>query len=352
MINTYRFPMHLNLIKRMTFTGICLFLLMTITHEGFSQDIHFSNYSAVPVFLNPATTGMFNGDLRLITAYKNQWANITNPYSTFYSSFDVNLSNNKVTNKIIGASLSFFNDKAGSTQMGSSQANLSVACNVQVNDQNYIGAGIKAGIAEMGYTTANVRWDSQYSNGIVDPSAPTGETDMNASFRYLDFGGGALWTFNGENNLKASSGIAFSKAGSAFFEGNLDNPYKLVLHSTGQIPIAKGSTFLVPYLSYIQYASNTEFNIGSLFKYDIGLNSKYTGKNMGSAVYIGAIYRNKDAVIAIAKLDFRNFLSFSFCYDITISELSVATRKSGGPELSLTYIGHLKPVKSNSKTFL
>ncbi len=328
-----------------------LILMLGMINESFSQDVHFSNYSAVPVFLNPATTGFFDGKFRLITAYKSQWGSFANPYKTFYSSLDVNFSDGKVTNKIIGASLSFYNDKAGTSQMGTSQANLSVACNIQLNENNFLGAGIKAGIAQMSYST-NILWDSQYSNGIIDPGVPSGESNLNSSFNYLDFGTGLLWSFNGENELKSTTGISVNKTSSPFLPGAIDRPYKIAIHSTAQIPISNGSTFLIPYFSYINHTPNQEFNIGSIFKYDMGLNSKYTGRNFASAVYLGAIYRYQDAVIVITKLDLKQFLSLSFSYDINVSALNVASQRNGGPELSISYIGHIKGRSKTDKTFL
>lgn len=314
------------------------------------QDIHFSNYSAVPVFLNPATTGMFEGDIRFITAYKNQWSGFSNSFKTFYSSFDANLSDPS-SNKIIGTGLSFYNDKAGASQMGISQFNLSVACNLKVNDNNFFGAGLKAGIAQIGYNT-NVIWDSQYSNGVVDPASSSGEMNLNTNTNYFDMGGGLLWTFANDNNLKATTGLSWSKSGSAFFDGNISNPNKFAAHSTAEIPVGSTPTSVLPYISYIQYSTSSEMNIGSIFKYDLGLNSKYTGRNTSSAVYLGAIYRYGDAIVAVSRLDYKRMLSIGFCYDITISSLSNATQRNGGPEISLSYIGNFKGKGKTGKAFL
>ena len=64
---------------------ILLLLLMfaeTIGY-GYAQDLHFSQYFNSPLLVNPANTG-FNPDydFRVGGNYRNQWANVGNPYKT------------------------------------------------------------------------------------------------------------------------------------------------------------------------------------------------------------------------------------------------------------------------------
>src|SRR3546814_18997064 len=56
-------------------------LLGGVAHGAFAQDPHLSQYYSSPLFLNPALTGMFNGEFRLSGNQKTQWGRITNPYS-------------------------------------------------------------------------------------------------------------------------------------------------------------------------------------------------------------------------------------------------------------------------------
>ncbi len=333
---------------------LLIFMFIFTNMYAFSQDVHFSNYSAVPLFLNPATTGMFDGSFRLTTAYRNQWGRFSNPYNTFYSSFDYNFSNNKPKKSILGAGLSFYNDKAGTTQMGNSQVNLSLGCNIILNDKHTIGGGLKTGIGQMSYNP-NVRWGNQYSesDGSVDVSLPSGEMNMNTSVTYFNYGAGILWNFSGENNLKSNAGIAVNKILSQQVNGMQDDNLKLSFHSTTQVPL-NNSLFILPYISYILNGVNTETNLGAILKYDSGLNSRYTGRNFASAIYLGTIYRFQDAIIIITKMDMKKFLSLSLCYDINVSPLKIASRGNGGLEISISYMGLSKSGKSgkSNKTFL
>jgi hypothetical protein len=44
-----------------------------LSEEGKGQDIHFSQYYASPLSLNPANTGNYDGDWRLMNSYRQQW---------------------------------------------------------------------------------------------------------------------------------------------------------------------------------------------------------------------------------------------------------------------------------------
>ena len=55
-----------------------LFLLGKIS----AQDPHFSQFFSSPLTLNPAFTGKFDGSLRVMGNYRNQWPTINNAFTT------------------------------------------------------------------------------------------------------------------------------------------------------------------------------------------------------------------------------------------------------------------------------
>ena len=60
---------------------------------SFAQDIHFSQFNNSPLNLNPAQTGLFNGDWRFVGNLRNQWSSVPVPYRTFSLSTDTTLEN-------------------------------------------------------------------------------------------------------------------------------------------------------------------------------------------------------------------------------------------------------------------
>ena len=54
------------------FLGICIFAAFSV-NEMRGQDVHFSQFNETPQLLNPGATGVYNGYMRGIINYKNQW---------------------------------------------------------------------------------------------------------------------------------------------------------------------------------------------------------------------------------------------------------------------------------------
>ncbi|WP_425273468.1 type IX secretion system membrane protein PorP/SprF [Pseudomonas morbosilactucae] len=47
-----------------------------------SQDFSFSQFYEMPMLRNPALSGIFNGDIRVSSVYRNQWGSISVPFQT------------------------------------------------------------------------------------------------------------------------------------------------------------------------------------------------------------------------------------------------------------------------------
>ncbi len=68
-------------------------LLLTIilwSVISFAQDIHYSQFYASPLTLNPALTGVNECNYRIGAMYRNQWKSVTTPYQTPSISFEIN----------------------------------------------------------------------------------------------------------------------------------------------------------------------------------------------------------------------------------------------------------------------
>ena len=82
------------------------------TVSAVAQDIHFTMWDAMPITTNPATTGVFPGDHRGVVNYRNQWASIGNPYTTYSVMADAGMFKNKWQNGFMGIGLNVYKDVA------------------------------------------------------------------------------------------------------------------------------------------------------------------------------------------------------------------------------------------------
>ena len=112
-----------------------------------AQDIHFSQFYAAPITLNPAMTGLMNGNYRGTAIYRDQWRSVSSPYVTIGTAFDINLFKGKWENDYFGLGLMFTDDFAGSSSFTSMQMMFFFSLS---QDYRYtqISIGIQGGISQ------------------------------------------------------------------------------------------------------------------------------------------------------------------------------------------------------------
>lgn len=323
--------------------GIMLFVC---GNASWAQDIHFSQFSETPVYINPAMSGMFNGDQRIILNYKNQWASIGAPYRTFALSFDAGLLK-KHDNAHLGVGIFVFNDRAGDNEMGITQALASVSGIIKVGSGQRLSAGIQGGYAQRSLSTDNMQWGEQYNGLSYDSSLPNGEPGTFNSFGYADMAGGLAYSYvRDETNLSSNDNFKFKIGGSfshftrpalEFYNGADKLGFKYIGHMNLSFGIQHTNTAVQPAVFYAQQAGSREIVGGCMFRYTLREGSKYTGLIDETALSIGAYYRFNDAVMPGILLEYSNF-AFGLSYDINASKLKAASNARGGIEFSLRYI--------------
>src|SRR5687767_631950 len=79
-----------------------------------AQDIHFSQFNASPLTLNPALTGKLSCTYRFAINYRNQWNSVPAPYETYSAAFDALAKTSKYDNgQGFGFGALIFNDVSG-----------------------------------------------------------------------------------------------------------------------------------------------------------------------------------------------------------------------------------------------
>lgn len=332
---------------------ILQFLITLLAFSGATglsaQDLHFSQFYMSPLALNPAMPGAQH-DLQTAFNYKNQWQSIGNPYKTMAFSFDMRVNKNKVSRGFLAAGVNFFSDKAGDAKMGTTQGNLAVAYHVRLNASNTLGAGIMTGFAQRSMNFGALKWGNQYDgtayNSALSPDEPAG----NNSFSYLDLGAGIDWNFDNlsgrkqvtsNHDQKFNLGVALFHVNQpkySFYATQEEKLYmKTIVHGTGTFSIVNSNVAIVPGFMYARQGPAQEIYAGSLIRYVIGMDSKYTGFKQGAAFSVGAYMRAKDAVAATMLLEYANY-ALGVSYDVNTSSLRTASNARGGFEISLRYV--------------
>jgi type IX secretion system PorP/SprF family membrane protein len=333
-------------------------LIISLGSCVYSQDIHFSQFNEFPSQLNPAITGVTN-NLRASLQYKTQWGSVTVPYKTYGASFEMKFNqkpweqedNNqfyKKATKNMSWGISVFNDKAGDGDMGLTQANFSLSSPVALNEKNTLAIGLQASFAQRSLDYTKLIWPDQYNGSTYDVSMNSGENFSSSKFTYGDFAAGLLWTYGkGEmymtanDEVKANAGVALyhiNKPKETYISNTAElMDMKVVVHGGLIFGIKNTNLDIAPSFMLDFQGPAKEIVAGTLFKYNLREDSKYTGNVKSATVSVGGYYRNNDAIIPTLLLEIGQY-ALGISYDLNVSDLSTASTHRGGIELTLRFV--------------
>lgn len=311
-----------------------------------AQDIHFSQYNASPLLLNPALSGMNAGDYRVYVNFRTQWMTVANgnTYRTFAGGADMSIGKFTRHNSFAGLGISFFSDQAGEVNLNSNHVDISFAYHFMLNRKGtqQLSAGLQGGFNHRSINPSKAIFDSQYDylNGTVDPSGNR-ETFGRTKVMFADAGFGLVYSAITRKQANYYLGFAlnhlnqpkvsFRVNGSEGSDEKL--PMKISVHGGAAIPLSSRMA-VMPNFMFLSQGPSWEINVGCHLKTILG-----NVKLSKTAIYFGAQYRGLlDAVIVSGRLDVKGF-TCGLSYDINISKLIPSSKTVGAPEVSLMYQG-------------
>jgi len=310
---------------------ILFFVVSTVT----AQDIHFSQFEQSPLNLNPAQTGLFDGDYRFAGNHRNQWSSITVPYVTFSASLDARVTQLKMKRAFLGVGLLFNTDKAGDGNFGTNQIILSLAYHRVMNaDSTFI---LSLG-GNFGYNQNSVDYNkfyfgNQYNGNQFDENISNDEYFSQDNLHYFDFSLGINAMYEFENHYKINGGIGFMHLNSpkkSFYDNNdSELPNKYNFNISLDVPI-KGKHSLIPSIVYYRQGTFNELYLGGQLRYAL---NDIDFRN----IYAGIWTRTGDAAIFKLGMDYKSW-NFGISYDVNYSKLRTVSNGQGGYEISLIYI--------------
>jgi type IX secretion system PorP/SprF family membrane protein len=318
---------------------VCIFFVTLISFcSAYAQDINFSQFQEIPILRNPALTGIFNGDIRFVAGYRNQWLTVPVNFNTMAASLEYK--------KQIGLSsywsfgFQFTNDVAGDGRLGKSQFLPSFAYHqlLSVDYNLFLSGGIMGGLATQRFDPTRLRFGDQFVGGAYSASNPTNATFSNTAINYRDvsvglsLSGEAGGAYPYKYNIGASyyhfndPKVAFS----ALNDIRLNR--KFALNGSISFSTSEYGDRLVFYGDYFMQGGNRQFQGGALYRKMIY--EEYDRENI--AFSFGCFYRWNDAVIPILKYQHENW-TLGASYDVNVSKLIRASRTVGAFELTLSY---------------
>lgn len=329
---------------------MCLSCALCLAPCAFTQDLHFSQFMNSPLLTNPANTGFQpDGDFRLGASFRNQWSSVTAfPYKTMSVFGDVQTMQNSDATGWLGLGGVILRDVAGTSVLTSTKVYGSIAYHQMVNAGSLISLGFNVGWANKNINTSNLTFPSQWNGKFFDVHNTPVAPKLNANnVNYLDIQVGANYAYFPNNDVYINAGFSamhVNRPRETFFDEQpgVDNrvPVRYTAFLNGSFMV-NDRLIVNPNIYGSLQAKSSEI-VG-------GLNAHYNLSGDGEKILIaGAYYRHKDAIIPMVGLGIKDF-TFTFTYDVTISDLANYNNGRGGFELSLIKTGVIDRYNGNRR---
>lgn len=298
------------------------------TERSIAQiDPHFSQYYANPLWLNPALTGVTDGDYRVNINAKQQWGSISNSFLTGGASFDMA----PVKNLAFGVMV--LNQNAGDISYNNLSALVSGAYRIHFGNtgQNMINFGLQAGILNKSFDPSKITLGNQF-NPVTgyDPNFGINESFASSNTLVPDVNAGIMY-FDGNpdqvvNVFAGATAAHLTRPIDKFLGTDVRMPIRYAVHGGARVKVTD-MLDITPNALYMRQGNAKETSIGAYAKVAI---------NTEADLMFGSNYRLDDAAIAFFGLNIKNMV-IGLSYDFNTSSLNKATRSQGGLELSVSF---------------
>ncbi len=316
-----------------------------------AQDIHFTQFYASPLTLNPALAGAIEGKYRVGLVHRNQWRrSLDEPFRTVGLSSDLRLRPpfNKRSNykDQIGIGMHFFNDRVAVIDFSTTQIGLSAAYHkaLDLASKQFLSLGIQGSLIQRNVSYEALTFFDQF-NGIDGYTLSSFETLPENNFSFSDMAVGLNYSGQYDNDFGLFAGVGYFHflAPNVSFYQKDDDPNKLFPKWSGhvalQIPVANRVAVLPRALFALQ-GPHLEVNAGANLRFKMG-------EYGGSAFHVGSWARpvknengfGLDAVVLMAGLE-KGGVLIGASYDLHLATASRFGQRRSAFELTLQYLGN------------
>lgn len=317
---------------KISITGLIIYVL-TINCIS-AQDVHISQFQYARLHINPALTGMFNGDKQVSLIHKQQYFSVPVDYLTFSGSYDVKFRDCYDEGGFFSGGILFNYDQSGDSRLSLASLSLNGSYTLPITSKFFVGGGAYVGGGQRSFSQKDLEWDSQWDGTIFDPTRPSGETFTRTSLAFLDVGVGVNGRLQGADRTKIDFGAGafhLNQPGYSFYnDKDIKLPIRISYYFLG---ILKLGDFIDLYGNGLYqdqgpYAE-TVFSGGVI----LHLSNK---KARELELHLGGAGRIQDSWIPMIAIGYDGWRG-GFSYDMNTSPFKAATDEKGGPEFFLTY---------------
>lgn len=300
---------------------ISLFLIVGKSVK--SQDIVFTQFFAMPQYVNPAWAGR-SASPTVYLNFRDQWPAIAQAYVSYSAAYDQYFKGIHG-----GVGLLLLSDRAGNGMYQSNAVYGNYAYNIQLSDQFAVKGGIQVGIVQKFLDFSKIFFLDQIdpvtgyynANNQLNPSLES--STFQPSSLYVDFAAGLLVH---SSKLYAGISVKHLNRPEEHFSNNQSSrlPMRYTAQIGAKLPLdgSTGNVTFSPNILYTQQFLFKQINGGFSFRL--------------SKIIAGAWFRhnfsNPDALIFLAGIEY-GIISTGYTYDLSLSNLKAYS--GGAHEISI-----------------
>ncbi len=312
---------------------ILLMLIWGVPFFGAAQDHIYSQFYNAPIYLNPALTGQFEGDIRFNALYRNQWTGLASDFSYMTASGDLNL--HQINS---GVGLIFNRSSEGTAYL--LKNNIAASYSYIIGGDDFaLSFGLQGGI-----TNQKLNWDKlvfgdqiDISTGYIPGSISGAERPGIDSRYYFDANAGANLVYG-----KFMIGVAahhLNKPDESLSGFQAKLPMRISGNVSYQITLIpdqydRDGSYLIPSIVAYKQQNVMSYSFGTQFKYK-GVNAGIWFRNDGNS-------KGNDAVVFSVIFDIFNRRTngekfrLGISHDATTSKINYSNT-GGTSEIGIGY---------------
>ncbi len=319
-----------------------------------AQDLHYSNYNYAPLYLNPATTGGFNGSIRVGASHRDQFRTfIGEAYQSTMIFADSPISFIVNEKMWLGVGINLFSDKVGDLGFGMSGITGSAAFHYSLDDKynTVFAVGVQYGMVQrkIGNET-NAVWADELPLGAMRSQDQNLLQNFNATFADINVGATMKHWLSKSNLWEVGISAHHLNDGKfRFSNSSFENRIKPRFNAFTSLQIQTSSKFQITPAAYFSQYDNVsnlqvQLNTKTLIKGKKKKKGNAEKLRSQSFLTLGIGYRIGDAVQFFAGGIHKSW-EFGLSYDLTTSSAFRYNNTVGGLELGVKkYITiHQKP---------
>ncbi len=319
-------------------TGKLCILILVLVAAGLktaAQDHMYSQFFNSPIYLNPALTGQFEGDLRMNLIYRNQFTSVPGSFNYLSGSIDYNIPK-------FGGGVGLLVSRSSEGTAFLTTNNISGTYAYSVGSQDLVlSFGLQAGITNNSINWGNLVFGDQIDPhyGYIPGSTTAAELPQYNNKFYFDAGTGINLVF-GEFDF--GSAVMHLNQPNVSFTGTPSKlPMRFTFHGSYRLDMNPednndqyDKSYIIPSIVYYRQSASQSFSVGFQYKRpNISAGLWYRGGGTGggpSAVVVSLIFDlfiNKDG---------GEKMRLGFSHDVPVSSLNYSNT-SGTTEGSIGY---------------